>query len=313
MLKDSRILVTGAYGMLGSALVSLLQAYGYTNVCRSNGDLRKKEEVYNTFSVHCPEYVFHCAAKVYGIQGNATHRKQAFTDNILINTHVIDACDKWGVRKIVAMGSNCVYSDQDSSHPLEEVEVWNGPVAAHEAPYGNAKRAMLAMLEAYDIPYAFVVASNMYGPFDRFDTRHGHVIPSLVRKFYEASCVGGSVCVWGDGTQQRTLLFSKDAARGLIEIMNKIDGVVNLGGEEHTLRAVVEKLCAISGVPNEHVIWDTTAPVGHPRRLCSTRTMQLIGFFPEISLADGLVETYGWYVENAEHMQEEGRILQIAK
>jgi GDP-L-fucose synthase len=306
MNKDSKILVTGGSGVIGMALVQELRDSGYQQVCAptiSDCDFTDYQTTLKYFKSYKPEYVFHLAAAVYGIVGNLRNKGISFLNNVLINTHVVEACRQVNVKKITAMGSACVYPYPSPGMPLSEDMIWAGEPHFSEDSYAHAKRAMLAQLNAYKESYgtnfAFVVSGNLYGPNDRFDLEHGHVIPSLVRKFYEAKCSGGQVSVWGDGSAQRDFLYSEDAAKALLAIMQKIDGPVNMGsGVVVAIKDVVNCLAKYIGL-EDRVVWDKTKPNGQDYRAYELSKLANAGFKPQFSLEQGLQKTYDWYAAHA--------------
>jgi GDP-L-fucose synthase len=300
-LNDS-IVITGGGGLVGNALTALLQRKGYTNVCSlrsTDGDLTQWDAVRGLFARLAPAYVFHLAARVYGIRGNMENKGVAFRDNVLINTHVVEACRLCGVRKIVAMGSGCVYPYPSPGLPLKEDMVWQGKPHDSEDSYAHAKRAMLAQLiayhEQYGLPFAFVISANLYGPHDKFDVEHGHVTPALVRKFFEAKQSGGRVTVWGNGTARRDFIYASDVATALIHIMQQVDGPVNMGsGHVHSIRDIVDALSDITGLAGR-VDWDSSKPNGQDYREYDLSTLQRTGFRAAVPLVQGLRQTYSWY------------------
>lgn len=299
MHKDARIVVTGGTGMVGAALVRVLRDAGYTDV-RAIGsadcNLLDWQATQAFFAALRPEYVFHIAARVFGLMGHLQNKGVAYLDNILINTHTIEAARLAGVRKIVAMGSGCVYPHPAPGAPLTEDMVWFGPPHHAEDSYAHAKRAMLAQLiaykEQYALPYAFVISGNMYGPDDKFVEEFGQVTPSLVRKFHTARTCGGEVPVWGTGTARRDFMFSEDAGRAMLAIMQHVDGAVNMGsGEVHAIRELVDVLSDITGM-GDRVVWDRSKPDGQDHRAYDLSRLFATGFRPQVSLAEGLRRTY---------------------
>jgi GDP-L-fucose synthase len=232
----------------------------------------------------------------------------SFRDNVLINTNVIEACRLSGVKKIVAMGSGCVYPYPSPGLPLKEDMVWQGRPHESEDSYAHAKRAMLAQLiayrEQYGLPYAFVISGNLYGPHDKFDVEHGHVTPSLVRKFVEAKSSGGRVSVWGNGSARRDFIYCTDVARALVAIMHHIEGPVNMGsGRVHTIRDIVDELGRITGL-TDRVDWDHTKPNGQDYREYDLSILQSTGFQPAISLREGLAVTVDWFTKAADTVRK---------
>jgi GDP-L-fucose synthase len=306
MHPDARIVITGGTGLVGTALTTLLRQHGFRHVVAPGSaecNLLDWLEARRFFLEHRPDYVFHLAARVYGIMGNMRNKGSSYLDNVLINTHAVEAARLAGVRKIVAMGSGCVYPYPSPGVPLTEDMVWFGPPHASEDSYAHAKRAMLAQLiayhEQYELPYAFVISGNLYGPHDKFDPEFGHVTPSLVRKFHEAKLSGGDVNVWGHGTARRDFTYADDCANALFHIMQSVQGAVNLGsGWVHAIREIVDGLAAITGLA-DRVVWDTAKPDGQDHRAYDLSKLFATGFRPQVSLAEGLRRTYEWYAAEA--------------
>jgi len=299
MEPDDRIIVTGGTGLVGSALVRVLRQAGYRNILAlgsTHCNLLDWHATREFFAEHRPDYLFHLAARVFGVLGHLKNKGVAYLDNVLINTHTIEAARLSGVRKIVAMGSGCVYPHPPPGVPLTEDMVWAGLPHHAEDSYAHAKRAMLAQLiayqEQYELPYAFVISGNIYGPDDKFDSELGQVTPALVRKFYEAKRTGGKVIVWGNGTARRDFLYSEDAGRAMMTIMQGVEGAVNMGsGEVHAIRDLVEALAAITGL-HDRIEWDTSKPNGQDHRAYDLSRLFATGFRPQVPLAAGLRATY---------------------
>lgn len=299
----SAVLVTGGTGLVGRALVQELEVQGFKNV-KSIGsrdcDLRDTAAVREIMEGVKPDYVFHIAARVHGLGGNAKYKSDILVDNTLINVNVIEQARLVGVKKIVAMGSGCVYPELKGQQELFEEQVWNGPPHISEDSYAHAKRMMLAQLNAareqYGLSSAFVISGNLYGPHDNFNTEEGHVIPSLVAKFHAAKKLGTSVKVWGSGVAIRDFTHSKDMARALIVILRGIEGAVNTGsGQRHPIKDIVRTLEEHTGVPVE---WDASKPDGQLVRYYNLDRLSAAGFEATTSLDDGVKKTYDWYVEN---------------
>jgi GDP-L-fucose synthase len=301
--KDSKFVVTGGSGLVGAALVAELQKLGFYNVVSLGSrdcDLRDGSAVDALFQKEKPDYVFHMAAKVFGLGGNARFKSDVLVDNVLINTNVIESSRKVNVKKIVAMGSGCVYPDFGDSRPVSEDQIWNGPPHPSEDSYGHSKRLMLAQLNAakeqYGLNFAFAISGNLYGPADNFDTLNGHVTPSLVAKFFEAANAGTDVSVWGTGAAIRDFTYSDDMARALIEIFMNLEGPVNAGsGQRHAIREIVEILASHTGVK---VSWDSTKPDGQLARFYDLSKLKNLGFSPLVDLQAGVTKTYDWYAAN---------------
>jgi GDP-L-fucose synthase len=225
-----------------------------------------------------------------------------FYDNCMMNTNVVEASRRVGVRKVTVMGTGAVYPFPSPGLPLKEDMIFLGrPHSAH-AGYANAKLAMLAMLEAYQDSYglkwAYIVSANLFGPRDRFDAETGNVVPSLTKKFYEAKKSGGAVTVWGDGSAQRDFVYIKDAARIALGVMNSVDGPVNMGsGQVYRIRDVVDALAEIAGMARR-IEWDHSKPNGQGYRAYDLSKIGGLGLKPAYSIREGLKETWDWYCAN---------------
>ncbi len=302
----SKILITGSNGLVGSALMDELKSQGYTQlipVTRQSCDLTNFDAVKILFHEVKPDIVFHVAAAVYGIGGNIKNRASVFLDNILMNTHVIEASRQVEVEKIIAMGTVAAYPDPKTV-PLREEHIWNGPPHDSESSYGHAKRAMLAQLLAYQencgLDFAYVISTNLYGPYDKFDSQQGHVIPSLIRKFYEAKKSGEEVVIWGDGSAARDFLYSKDMARALVLIMHQYTGPINIASGTKTMIGDVVALLGNYFELNGKIRWDTHMPNGRKFNEIDLSQMKSIGFKPSYEVQTGLKETVDWFISHYE-------------
>jgi GDP-L-fucose synthase len=304
--RDDIILVTGGSGLAGINLREYLQEHGFTRILTPTSkecDLTHRQIVLDYFQHNKPHYVFHLAGFVHGIMGNMRNQGESYLKNVLINTHVIDACHQAGIRKVVAMGTAAMYPDPEPGIPLAEEDVWNGPPHFSEYGYAQAKRGMLAQLQAYEssygMAYAFAFCANLYGPHDRFNTETGHVIPSLVKKFHDARPGRTPVTVWGDGSARRDFLYIKDCSRALHTIMDNVSGPVNLAsGTSQKIRDVVNVLAAYTGM-EELVVWDISKPSGFIFRSYDVSRLQAVGFTCQYTLERGLHETYDWYANHS--------------
>ncbi len=307
MQKNDRILVTGAKGLVGSALLEHLSTRGFGNlieVGRETCDLTDTLRTREFFQRHAPDYVFHAAARVYGIMGNLKNKALSFYDNILINTNVVDAAHRCGVRKITVFGTGAVYPYPPPGLPFREDMIFMGEPHHSEDSYSHAKRAMLGMLRAYEESYgldwAYIVSCNLFGPCDRFDAENGHVIPSLIKKFHDAKRSGGNVVVWGNGKAQRDFMYVRDAARAATMINDSIKGPVNIGsGNVYTIREIVETIADITDMKGR-VVWDEQKPNGREYLGYDLSKMNAIGFSCEYSTRRALEETWDWYSEHGD-------------
>ncbi len=307
MKRSDKILVTGAKGLVGSALVEHLRQEGFDSVIevgRENCDLTDPRETREYFDRSRPDYVFHAAARVYGLGGNLKNKAISFYDNVLINTNVVDASHRVGVKKIAVMGSGAVYPYPPPELPFREDMIFMGEPHHSEDSYSHAKRAMLGMLRAYreshGLDWAYIVCCNQFGPRDRFDAENGHVVPSLIKKFHQAKCGGGNVVVWGDGSAQRDFMYVKDTARVATAIMEQLAGPVNIGsGSVITIRQVVDMITDISGM-HGRVLWDATKPNGREYLGYQLSKIDSIGFSCNYTVRRGLEETWSWYTAHAD-------------
>ena len=298
---EQKILITGARGLVGTALVDELKKQGYLNLVlltKDLCDLTNFGAVTSFFQDAKPDVVFHAAASVFGIGGNLKNRGSIFVDNVLMNTHVIEASRLAGVKKIIAMGTIAAYPDPKVM-PVQEEHIWDGPPHGSESSYGHAKRAMLAQLQAfyenYGLDFAYVISTNLFGSNDKFDIECGHVIPSLIRKFYEAKKMGTGVAIWGDGTAGRDFLYSKDMARALVLIMNGYTGPINVASGRRTMiKEVVSVLCDYFDLQGK-VQWDSQMPNGRKFYEIDLARLKSLGFTPAYSFEDALVETLDWF------------------
>lgn len=307
MEQTSRILVTGGNGLVGMALKEVLEKKGHDQVFAPGSkecDLTNWQTTIDYFNEVQPEYVFHLAARVYGIMGNMENKGTSYLDNVLINTNVIEASRQAGAKKVVAMGSGCVYPYPAPDKILHEDMIWQGPPHHSEDSYAHSKRAMYAQLNAYkeqwNFQSVFAISGNLFGPHDKFDPEHGHVTPSLVRKFFEAKRDGTRVNVWGDGSARRDFMYSLDAGEGLYCCMQKGEGAINLGsGQVHAIREIVDILADITGLQDK-IDWDASKPNGQDFRAYDHTRLAATGFKPRYTLKEGVTKTYEWYAKNAD-------------
>lgn len=302
--KSARILITGGTGLVGRALVDALSNEKFSNIISIGSrdcDLRDSVAVSQLLAEVAPDYVFHLAARVHGIGGNSRFKSDILVDNVLINTNVVEHSRQAGVRKIVAMGSGCVYPELRGQNELFEDQIWLGPPHSSEDSYAHSKRLMLAQLNAareqYGLSSAFVISGNLYGPHDSFNTEEGHVIPSLVAKFFTAASENKPVKVWGSGVAVRDFSYCTDTAAALVAILYHLEGPVNLGsGMRHPIRDIVDTLQEITKVSVE---WDANKPDGQLVRYYNLDKLESVGFTAKVSLREGLQRTYEWYAVNS--------------
>jgi GDP-L-fucose synthase len=307
MHKRSRIFVAGHNGLAGSALTRELIRRGYSELLlrsRRELDLRNREHVEYFFSIERPEYVFLAAARVGGILANSTRPAEFLYDNLTIQNNVIDAAARHGCRKLLFLGSSCIYPKL-APQPLKEEYLLTGlPEVTNEA-YAIAKIAGIKMVQAYRRQYGFsgicLMPTNLYGPGDRFDLQASHVLPALMRKFHEAKEANAShVDVWGSGTPFREFLHADDLASACVFVMQHYDSeeILNVGsGEEIRISELASLLKMVTGFRGE-IRFDPSKPDGTPRKFLDTSRLTALGWKPSISLARGIAETYAWYLNH---------------
>lgn len=307
MKKDAKIYVAGHRGLVGSAILRKLQADGYTNLVYKTSkelDLRDRNQVDRFFEEERPEYVFLAAAKVGGIVANNEYPADFIRDNLMIQTNVIDAAYRNGVKKLLFLGSTCIYP-KFAPQPLKEEYLLTGELEPTNEPYAIAKIAGIKMCQSYNrqygTKYISVMPTNLYGPNDNFDLHTSHVLPALIRKFHEAKETNAPyVEVWGTGTPRREFLYSDDLADACVFLMNNYEGneIVNVGvGEDISIKELVEKIKNIVGYKGE-IKFDTTKPDGTPRKLVDVSKINALGWKASISLEEGLQKAYQWFLDN---------------
>ncbi len=306
MKQDSKIYVAGHTGLVGSALVRTLKAQGYTNIITKTleqVDLRVQRAVDEFFSAEQPEYVFLAAAKVGGIQANSTQPAEFIYDNLVITNNVIDAAYKSQVKKLLFLGSSCIYP-RDCAQPIKEEYLLTGPLEKTNEPYAIAKIAGIKLCEAYRKQYNanFIAAmpTNLYGTHDNFDTETAHVIPALIAKMHQAKLEHkDTVTLWGSGSAQREFLFVDDCAEALISLMHNYNTseIINIGsGQECTIAELAHLIKEIVGFEGK-IVFDSTKPDGTPRKLLDSTKINNFGWRAKTELYDGLKKTISWYEE----------------
>ena len=308
MNEDSRIFVAGHRGLVGSAIVRRLQADGFANLlmrARAELDLRNQGAVEDFFVRERPEFVFLAAAKVGGIHANDAYPADFIRDNLQMQTNVIDCAYRHGARKLLFLGSSCVYPKL-APQPMTEGCLLTGPLELTNQWYAIAKIAGLKMCEAYRRQYGFnaiaAMPTNLYGPGDNFDLQNSHVLPALIRKVHEARLRGdSSVVVWGTGTPRREFLHVDDLADACLFLMRSYDGeeLINVGwGEDVSIRELAELVSAVVGFSGR-LHFDATKPDGTPRKLLDVGRMGALGWSPRVQLREGIESTYRWFVEHS--------------
>lgn len=310
MKKDARIFIAGHAGLAGSAICRALRREGFGNLLlrpRAELDLCNQAAVDRFFAVEKPEYVFLAAAKVGGIAANQARPAEFAFSNLAIQTNAIDAAFRHGVRKLLFLGSSCIYPKY-APQPIREEYLLTGEMEPTNEAYAIAKIAGLKMAQAYRKQYGFdaisLMPTNLYGPGDNFDLATAHVLPALIRKFHEARANGSAtVSIWGSGTPRREFLHVDDLAAASVYLMQNYAGpeIVNIGtGEDIAIRELAELIREITGYRGR-LTFDASKPDGTPRKLLDISRVHALGWRARISLREGIESTYAWYLEHRCH------------
>lgn len=305
--KNSKIYIAGHRGLVGSAIYRLFYKEGYTNIITATHqqlDLTNQKAVRSFFQSEQPEYVFLAAAKVGGINANNMYPAEFIRDNLLIQTNVIDAAYRTGAKKLLFLGSSCIYPKL-APQPLKEESLLTGPFEPTNQWYAIAKIAGIKMCQAYWKEYGFraisVMPTNLYGPDDNFDLENSHVVPALMRKIHEAKINGlTQVEVWGTGKPLREFMHVDDLADACLFLMDHYENpeIINVGsGEEisiHELAILIAELTGYSG----KIIFNKNMPDGTPRKALDISYLSSLGWSSRIRFREGLESTYSWYVNN---------------
>ena len=311
-MRFRSVYVAGHKGLVGSALLRHLQKNGYRNILvrtRQELDLRQSDAVRNFFSQAKPEAVVVAAAKVGGIKANSDYPVEFLLENLQIQNNLIAASFEFGVKKLLFLGSSCVYPKL-APQPIREESLLAGPLEPTNEPYAIAKIAGIKLCQAYAQQYGmnFICAmpTNIYGPGDNFDLEKSHVLAALIRKVHEAKLRNQrEVTIWGTGTPRREFLHADDLADALGFLLENYDSseIINVGcGEDLTIRELVEIVARVIGFEID-LVFDTTKPDGTPRKLLDTTRLQALGWKPRISLNDGIQQTYQWFLESSAQLR----------
>lgn len=312
MNKDARVYLAGHRGLVGAAILRQLRAAGYENIlCRTHAelDLTDQQAVRTFFAQERPEYVFLAAAKVGGIQANDTYPADFIRDNLAIELNVIDAAWRHGVRKLLFLGSSCIYP-KFAPQPMPESCLLAGALEPTNEWYAVAKIAGIKLCQAYRRQYGFnaiaLMPTNLYGPEDNFHLADSHVLPALIRKFHEAKeQEAAEVVVWGTGTPRREFLHVDDLADATLFLMRHYDEeeIVNIGcGQDVTIAELAELVREVVGFVGR-IVFDPAKPDGTPRKLLDVSRLQALGWQARIALRDGVASTYHWYLANQERFR----------
>lgn len=312
MNKDSRVFVAGHGGLVGSAIVRNLISKGYKNILTADHsalDLLSEQAVNDFFSASRPEYVFMAAARVGSLLVNFTYPVQFIRENLLIQTHVIEAAYRHGVRKFLFLGSSCIYP-KDAPQPIKEESLLCGPLETTNEWYAVAKIAGIKLCSAYRKQYDFdaisLMAVNLYGPEDNFNLEGAHVLPALIRKFHTAKTLGEpQVMLWGTGTPRREFLYVDDLADAALFLMLNYsdDSILNIGvGKDIPIRELAEIIAEVVGFEGE-IVLDPSKPDGVDSKLLDVSRAKAMGWTAQTSLRDGIEKTYQWFLENQDNFR----------
>ncbi|HAT4204376.1 GDP-L-fucose synthase [Clostridium perfringens] len=307
MNKNSKIYVAGHRGLVGSAIVRNLQKKGFNNIiCRTHKelDLTNQNEVRKFFEEERPEYVFLAAAKVGGIHANNTYPADFIYENLMIQNNVIKAAHDFEVKKLLFLGSTCIYPKM-APQPIKEDYLLTGSLEETNEAYAVAKIAGLEMCKFFKRQYGdnFIscMPTNLYGPNDNFDLKNSHVLPALIRKFHEAKVNNSEVVeVWGTGKPLREFLYVDDMADACVFLMENYDGEqhVNIGtGVEVSIRELAETVKEVVGFEGE-LVFNTDMPDGTPRKLTTVDKLNGLGWRHKVDLNNGITMAYEWFLEN---------------
>ena len=309
MDSDSRVLVAGANGMVGTAIVRNLQSKGYTDVIKGTRqvvDFTDQEATDTFFRLKKPEYVFVAAAKVGGIMANKKYRGDFLYQNLMIQNNIIHYSMVNDVTKLLFLGSSCIYP-KFANQPITEDQLMTGPLEPTNDGYALAKIAGVKLCQAYRQQYGFnaisLMPTNLYGPNDNFDLETSHVLPAMIAKFHNALSYSEylEVKLWGDGTAMREFLHVDDLAEACYICMKEYNEEehINVGtGEDVTIKNLAKTIADIVGYDRD-INWDISKPNGTPRKVLNVNKIKSLGWEPKIGLHEGIQKTYQWYVTNA--------------
>lgn len=307
MLKDSKIYVAGHNGMVGSSIVRALKKEGFNNLILKRSfelDLKNQEGVVEFFNKECPDYVFLIAARVGGIGANIESPAAFLYDNLMINANVINAAYKNSVKKLLFLGSSCIYPRM-SPQPMKEEYLLDGKLEPTNEGYALGKIVGMKLCEYYNKQYGmnFISAMppNLYGENDNFDPKHSHVISALIRKFHEAKIFNyKEVVVWGTGDARREFMYVDDAADACLFLMRNYNEKehINIGsGEDIQIKELAQTIKDVTGF-NGKIIYDTSKPDGMPLKLMDNSRIRQMGWNHYISLESGIRKAYDWFIQN---------------
>jgi GDP-L-fucose synthase len=307
MNKNEKIYVAGHKGLVGSAILRLLKARGYKNIIfrtHSELDLTNQAHVIEFFKQEKPEYILLVAAKVGGIHANTTYPADFIRSNLMVQANVIDAAYRYNGKKLLFLGSSCIYP-RSAPQPMKEEHLLTGELEPTNEWYAIAKIAGIKMCQAYRRQYGFnaisVMPTNLYGPNDNFDLEDSHVVPAMIRKFHEAKKEGkGEVVLWGTGSPKREFLHVDDLADASLFLMENYNGeeILNVGtGKDISIKELGLIVRDITGYKGD-IVFDSSKPDGTPRKLLDISRIKKLGWTAKTPLREGIESTYKWFLDN---------------
>lgn len=302
-----KIYVAGHRGLVGSAIVRAIESEGkhtWIGQTRAELDLLDRKAVFDYLSKEKPDAIVIAAAKVGGIQANNTYPVEFLSQNLQIETNLMDGAHAADIEKLLFLGSSCVYPKM-AQQPIKEEYLLTGELEKTNEAYALAKISGLKLVQAYRKQYGHrwisAMPTNMYGPGDNFDLENSHVLPALIRKFHDAKASGAdSLTLWGTGTPKREFLHSDDLGRACVFLLENYDDdiAINVGvGEDISIKELAEQIKKVVGFQGS-IEWDSSKPDGTPRKLLDVSRTKALRWFPSISLQEGLLSTYTWFLEN---------------
>lgn len=308
MMHKDKIYIAGHRGLVGSAILRTLKKADFNNIVyrtHSELELTQQNLVNDFFAKERPDYVFLAAAKVGGIHANNTYRGEFIYENLAVQNNVIDAARRFGVKRLLFLGSSCIYP-RDCPQPMREEYLLTGPLENTNEPYAIAKIAGIKLCEAYNHQYGTdfvsVMPTNLYGPNDNFNLQTSHVLPALLRKVHEAKIANApTVTIWGSGKPKREFLHVDDMASACLFVMQNshIKEMVNIGsGEEISIAELAELICDVVGFKG-NIVYDSSKPDGTPRKWLDTFRLEKLGWKASIKLKMGLINTYEWFLKES--------------
>lgn len=319
MEKPTKILIAGHKGMVGSAVLRNLQSRGYNDLItidRNKADLRNQQQVFDFMEANRPDVVVIAAAKVGGILANNIYRGEFLYDNLMIEANLIESSRRVDVKKLLFLGSSCIYP-KFAEQPIREESLLTGLLEFTNEPYAIAKITGIKLCESYyrqyGCNYFSAMPTNLYGPGDNFDLEKSHVLPALMRKFYEAKAAEHDhVMVWGTGTVLREFMYVEDLASALVFLLENVNAKdiyekeishINIGtGSDVTISALAELVKDIIGFQGK-IIYDASKPDGTPRKLMDSSRLHELGWESSVSLEEGIRRTYKWFLENIDRIK----------